>query len=114
MVTYYDPSQSPEQSFTVASVSECTAGQTLCQNNISYVCSGGSWVEGGSACQSSGCTSGTTKCEGGYWWTCEGGVWTLTNIPCNQTPTKNYMPYLILGGIGVMAIAGIALIARRP
>lgn len=114
MPTYYNPSDSEELSFTVQGTEpECTSGQTKCENNISYQCSiDGSWVVGGSACTTPPCTAGATKCLNGYYWTCDDGVWTLTNIPCQAS--KNYMPYLILGGFAVLAVAGVVLLTRRP
>jgi hypothetical protein len=99
---------------------ECTAGQTKCEGNVSYQCQNGQWAQGGNACQGSQCNQGQTKCQNGYYWYCENGYWKMGTTPCDDGGGGGIFGNLdiksiaILGGAGIAAILGIALITRRP
>ena len=62
-------------------VSECSAGMSRCDSNLSQICINGQWVNQGSCLPDPGCTSGATKCNGQSQLTCSNGVW-MTTMAC--------------------------------
>ncbi len=60
----------------------CTEPSSVCDDGVSYVCSGGEWVQGGLACAP--CPESATACVGGQSLTCHGGSWYTEGTACSN------------------------------
>jgi hypothetical protein len=138
MANYYNSSQSAPMVLQIQDVFVCAVDDTRCQNGVSQICRDNEWVNGGNFCDV--CVNGDTRCQGGVPQVCQGGQWIIGGTACDVCndgdvqclndesqvcqggqwvqggdacgePTPTIDPMLLVAGIGMAAVLGVAMVA---
>jgi hypothetical protein len=63
------------------------------------------------------CTPMDSRCVNGYYQSCNSeGQWEGTSTPCggSENGASRYLPYIVIGGFGLLVIGSLLVLTRKP